>query len=397
MINSKMYELGSRRSVIREIFEYGKKRIAEVGAENVFDFSIGNPSVEAPKEVADTARELLNWQPSTKLHGYTSAQGDPNTRKAIAENLNARYGKNFKGEHVYLTCGAAASLTISLRAIIDNPDGSENVMVFAPFFTEYRVFIESMGAETRVVPSLMPSFGLNLEACAQMINSKTVAVIVNSPNNPTGVIYTAEQLTALATLLKQKSAEYGHPIYIISDEPYREIAYDTKTPFITDFYANSLICYSYSKSLSLPGERIGYILVPEELEQASEMYAAICGAGRSLGFICAPAMWQHLITRCCGLTSDLSIYAKNRDLLFNGLTELGFECVHPDGAFYLFVKCMEPDANAFCERAKKHDLLLVPSDDFGCPGYVRIAYCVSADMIKRSMPAFKALAASYQK
>lgn len=396
MINKKMYELGSRRSVIREIFEYGKKRIAEVGAENVFDFSIGNPSVEAPKEVADTAKELLNWQPSTKLHGYTSAQGDPNTCAAIAQNLNTRYKKNFKGEHVYLTCGAAASLTISLRAIIDTPNGSENVMVFAPFFTEYRVFIESMGAQTRVVPALMPSFGLNLKACAEMIDEKTVAVIVNSPNNPTGVIYTEEQLTALAKLLKQKSTEYGHPIYIISDEPYREIAYGKKTPFITDFYNNSIICYSYSKSLSLPGERIGYIILPEELENVDDMYAAICGAGRSLGFICAPAMWQHLITKCCGLTSDLSIYAQNRDMLYNGLTNLGYQCVHPDGAFYLFVKCLEEDAFAFCERAKKYDLLLVPSDDFGCPGYVRIAYCVSSDMIKRAMPSFEALAKSYQ-
>ncbi len=394
MIDQKMYELGSRRSVIRELFEFGKKRAAEIGAENVFDFSIGNPSVEAPVAVSDTIKEILSWQPTTKIHGYTSAQGDPIARKAIADNLNERYNQKFSADHVYLTCGAAASLTISLRSLIDADD--ENVVVFAPFFTEYRVFIESMGAQINVVPALLPSFGLNIEAFKKQVNEKTVAVIINSPNNPTGVIYPEDQLKALAEVLEEKSKEYGHTIYIISDEPYREIAYEKQTPFITNFYKDSIICYSYSKSLSLPGERIGYIIVPNEATDSDKLYAAICGAGRSLGFICAPAMWQHLIAKCCGLTSDLSIYAQNRDLLFNGLTELGFECVHPDGAFYLFVKCMEEDANKFCERAKQYNLLLVPSDDFGCPGYVRVAYCVSADMIKRSMPAFAELAKSYK-
>ncbi len=395
MINKKMYTLGSHRSVIREIFEFGKKRIAEVGADKVYDFSIGNPSVEAPEAIKETINELLQITPSTNVHGYTSAQGDPKTRKAISDNINKRYDKNYTADDVYLTCGAAASLTISLRAIIDADD--ENVIVFAPFFTEYRVFVESMGAELRVVPALMPSLGLNLEELEKTIDEKTVAVIVNSPNNPSGVVYSKEELTKLAQILTKKSEEYHHPIYIISDEPYREITYGVTTPFITDFYQNSLICYSYSKALSLPGERIGYILVPNTMEDNKAMYAAICGAGRSLGFICAPSLWQHVIEKCAHLTSDLSIYARNRDLIYNSLSEIGYECVLPQGAFYLFVKALEDDAYSFCKKAQELDLLLVPSDDFGCPGYVRIAYCVSEDMIKRSLPSFKKLYESYHK
>ena len=394
MINPKMYELGSRRSVIREIFEYGKLRKQEVGEDKVYDFSIGNPSVEAPAAIAERVKELLEVNPSTLVHGYTSAQGDPKARQAIADDLNNRFGTSFTGSNVYLTCGAAASLTISLRSVIDSEN--QNVMVFAPFFTEYRVFIESMGASIQVVPASFPKLDLNLDAFENMINDKTVAVILNSPNNPTGVVYSEEQIMRLAEILNRKSAEFGHPIYIISDEPYREITYGCVPPFITKYYANSLICYSYSKGLSLPGERIGYILVPDVMPEWQNMYAAVCGAGRSLGFICAPTMFQHVITKCAPLTSDLSKYAANRDLIYNGLTELGYECVRPDGAFYLFVKCLEDDANAFCMRARKYDLLLVPSDDFGCPGYVRIAYCVSADTIKNSMPAFKALAESYK-
>ena len=394
MINPKMYELGSRRSVIREIFEYGKLRKQEVGEDKVYDFSIGNPIVEAPAAVAERVKELLEVNPSTLVHGYTSAQGDPKARQAIADDLNNRFGTSFTGSNVYLTCGAAASLTISLRSVIDSEN--QNVMVFAPFFTEYRVFIESMGASIQVVPASFPKLDLNLDAFENMINDKTVAVILNSPNNPTGVVYSEEQIMRLAEILNRKSAEFGHPIYIISDEPYREITYGCVPPFITKYYANSLICYSYSKGLSLPGERIGYILVPDVMPEWQNMYAAVCGAGRSLGFICAPTMFQHVITKCAPLTSDLSKYAANRDLIYNGLTELGYECVRPDGAFYLFVKCLEDDANAFCMRARKYDLLLVPSDDFGCPGYVRIAYCVSADTIKNSMPAFKALAESYK-
>lgn len=394
MINKKMLELGSRRSIIRELFEFGKLQASKVGAENVFDFSIGNPCVEAPIEIENTIKELLNVKPSTKVHGYTSAQGDPNTRKAIADNLNERFNTSFTADNLYLTCGAAASLTISIRALLDSND--QNVIVFAPFFTEYRVFIESQGASVNVVPARFPDLGLNLEALKECINEKTVAVILNSPNNPTGVVYGEDQIKELASILTQKSEEYGHPIYIISDEPYREICYDCEVPFITNYYKNSLICYSYSKALSLPGERLGYILVPNDMPNDREMYAAICGSGRSLGFICAPSLWQHVITKCAHLTANLNIYAKNRDLLLNGLTNLGYECVRPDGAFYLFVKALEDDAFKFHEKAKEFNLLLVPSDDFGCPGYVRVAYCVDADMIKRSMPAFEKLKKSYE-
>ena len=393
MINPKMYELGSRRSVIREIFEYGKLRKQEVGEDKVYDFSIGNPSVEAPAAVAERVKELLEVNPSTLVHGYTSAQGDPKARQAIADDLNNRFGTSFTGSNVYLTCGAAASLTISLRSVIDSEN--QNVMVFAPFFTEYRVFIESMGASIQVVPASFPKLDLNLDAFENMINDKTVAVILNSPNNPTGVVYSEEQIMRLAEILNRKSAEFGHPIYIISDEPYREITYGCVPPFITKYYANSLICYSYSKGLSLPGERIGYILVPDVMPEWQNMYAAVCGAGRSLGFICAPTMFQHVITKCAPLTSDLSKYAANRDLIYNGLTELGYECVRPDGAFYLFVKCLEDDANAFCMRARKYALLLVPSDDFGCPGYVRLAYCVAYETIVNALPKFAMLAKEY--
>ena len=324
MLNQKMYELGSRRSVIRELFEYGKKRIAEVGPENVYDFSIGNPSVETPEAVKDTAVSLLETvKPTTRLHGYTSAQGDPAARNAIAQDLNQRFGSSYTGNNLYLTCGAAASLTICLQAVIDSH--SQNVLVLAPFFTEYRVFIESRGAECRVVPPALPSFGINLPTLEKCLDANTAAIILNSPNNPSGVIYPEEEIKALAALLKSKSQEFGHPIYLISDEPYREIAYNgKKTPFTASFYPDTLVCYSYSKGLSLPGERIGYVLVPDTMPEWEKMYAAICGAGRSLGFICAPALWQHVITKCAPLTSDLSIYAKNRDLLLNGLTEIGY-------------------------------------------------------------------------
>lgn len=394
MINSRMYELGSRRSIIREIFEYGKKRKAEVGEDRVYDFSIGNPSVETPEAVADRIKDLLGVKPSTAVHGYTSAQGDPAARRAVAEDLNGRFGTSFTADNLYLTCGAAASLTISLRSVIDS-DGM-NVIVFAPFFTEYRVFIESTGAEARVVPPSLPSFGLNLAAFADLVDDKTAAVILNSPNNPAGTVCGEEEIKELAAILARKSAEFGHPVYLISDEPYREIVYGRPAPFITKYYQDALICYSWSKALSLPGERIGYILVPDTMPDWQKMYAAICGAGRSLGFVCAPSLFQHVIAACAPLTADLTRYRINRDLIYKGLTELGYECVPPEGAFYMFVKALEDDAVKFCERAREYDLLLVPSDDFGCPGYVRIAYCVSEETIRNAMGAFKALAESYR-
>ena len=394
MISQTMVGLGKKRSVIREIFEYSKVRAAEVGAENIFDFSIGNPSVPPPQIISDTLKELLDQEDSVSLHGYTSAQGDPATRKAIADDLNRRYGTDFTANNFYMTVGAAASLSICFKALALPED---EFIVFAPYFTEYRVFVEAAGGTLVEVPPREPDFQIDFDAFSAAVSEHTKAVIVNSPNNPSGVVYSESTVKELCRILEEKSAQYGHTIYLISDEPYRELVYDDNivVPFLTKYYKNTLVCYSYSKSLSLPGERIGYVLVPSEIDDFEDMYAAVCGAGRALGYVCAPSLFQKLIARCVGQVSDISVYRKNRDLLYNGLTERGYQCVRPDGAFYLFVKALEEDTNAFCERAKKYELLLVPGDDFGCPGYVRIAYCVTTEQIERSMPAFEALAKEY--
>ena len=395
MVSEKMYELGSKRSAIRELFEYGKKRAAIVGKENVYDFSIGNPTVPAPTCVKESIMELLENMDSSLIHGYTSAQGDAETREAIARYLNNRYALNVKADHFYMTCGAAASLCITLRALTERKE--DEFVVIAPFFPEYRVFIESQGATFRMVPADTKAFQINFEALEETINPHTKGVIINSPNNPSGTIYSAETINKLATLLERKSAEYGHPIMLISDEPYREIAYDdVQVPYVTKYYKNTIVCYSYSKSLSLPGERIGYILVPDEVENSKAVYAAVCGAGRALGYVCAPSLFQKVIAKCVGQTGDIDLYKKNRDLLYENLTAYGYECVKPQGAFYLFMKALEEDAKAFCERAKAYDLLLVAADDFGCPGYVRVSYCVEEEMIKRSFSAFEKLAQSYK-
>ncbi len=396
MISQKMKALGVRKSVIREIFEYAKIRKAEIGAENVFDYSIGNPSVPSPDIVKDTLTALLTEQDPAQLHGYTSAQGDMNVRKAIAAYLNETYGAGVSNNLIYLTVGAAAALTISLNAILSD-DRKEDVIVFAPFFPEYRVFIEKAGGNLVAVPCQEPNFQIDFEAFEKAITPKTKAVIVNSPNNPTGVVLSVDTVKRLANILRRAEKTFGHPIYLISDEPYRELVYgDVQVPYLTKYYENTLVCYSFSKSLSLPGERIGYVLVSPKASDANDVYAAILGAGRALGFVCAPALFQYLIPNCLGKTSDISVYDKNRTLLYENLTKYGYTCASPDGAFYLFVKALEEDAYAFCERAKQHELLLVPSDDFGFPGYVRIAYCVTTEQIERSLPAFRALAASYQ-
>lgn len=394
MVNEKMYELGSKRSVIREIFEYAKRRAGEIGAENVFDFSIGNPSVPAPGCVDEAIGRIMRETPSVALHGYTSAQGDKTCRDKIAASLNARFGAGVTGDDLYMTCGAAACLTIAIRALACEGD---EFLVFAPYFSEYKVFVEGAGAKLTALPSedrtFLPDFG----ALERAMNPRVKAVIVNSPNNPSGVVYGEETIERLAAFLSEKSKEYGRPVYIISDEPYRELVYDEATvvPYIPRYYADTLVCYSYSKSLSLPGERIGHITVNPGAAEAKALYAAVCGAGRVLGFVCAPALFQRVAAECDGETADLSVYKRNRDLLYNGLTACGFTCVYPDGAFYLFVKSPEPSAAAFCARAKKYELLFVEGDDFGCPGYVRIAYCVSTEQIERAMPLFKKLAAEY--
>ena len=395
-VNEKMASLGKVRSVIRDIFEYGNKRRREIGAENVYDFSLGNPSVPAPDEVSDAISDLLKNFDPVALHGYTSAVGDEKVRTAIADDINKRFAAGVTKDDIYMTCGAAASLTVSLGAVVNQGD---EVVVIAPFFPEYRVFSEASGATLTVVPADTQTFQADLHAFDMAITPKTKAVIINSPNNPTGVVITPEKINSLCEILKRKEEEYGKTIYLISDEPYRELVYDGKTevPYLINLYDDTIVCYSFSKSLSLPGERIGYIVVSNRIKDNREVYAAVCGAGRALGYVCAPSTMQRVVSRCLGKTSDISVYRQNRDLLYNALTSYGFECVYPDGAFYLFMKSPEPDAKAFCERAKKYELLLVPSDSFGCPGYVRISYCVSTDMIKRSLPAFEALSKEYFK
>lgn len=395
MINEKMYGLGSRRSVIREIFEYGNRRRAEIGADKVFDFSLGNPSVPAPKEVEEAILDLVQNTNPVMLHGYTSAQGDAGVRRAIAEDLNNRYGTNISPDSIYMTCGAAASLCITLGALTASSE--DEYITFTPFFPEYRVFVEAAGGKLVSVASDPSSFQIDLKAFEAAITPNTKAVIVNSPNNPSGVVFTEEILQSACALMKQKSEEYGHPIYLISDEPYRELVYDGRVvPFLMNYYENTIVCYSFSKSLSLPGERIGYIALSEKLEDERRIYAAVCGAGRALGYVCAPSMMQRVAVRCLGKTADTSVYKTNRDLLYNALTEYGYTCIYPDGAFYLFVKSPEADANAFCLKARDYELLLVPADDFGTPGFVRIAYCVSTEQIQNALPAFEKLMERYR-
>ena len=395
--NQKMFGLGSKRSIIREIFEYSKTRAKEIGAENVYDFSLGNPSVPAPAEVNGAIKELLDSESSVLLHGYTSAQGDAGVRAAIADSINEKFGVGISPNLIYMTCGAAASLSICLRALVE--DGSEDeCIVFAPFFTEYRVFIENAGAKIVVSEPAEKTLQIDIADFEGRINEKTKAVIVNSPNNPSGVVYTEDTVKALCEVLKRKSEEYGKTIYLIADEPYRELVYSgVDVPYLMNYYDNTLVCYSYSKSLSLPGERIGYIAVSPTMEDATDIYLAVCGAGRSLGYVCAPSLFQQVIARCINAKVNVEAYKENRDILYKNLTQYGYECVKPDGAFYLFVKALEDDAYKFYERAKAHEILVVPCDDFGVKGYVRIAYCTDKSRVEGALPAFKALAEEYRK
>ena len=395
MVSEKMMQLGKKSSIIREIFEYGKKRKAEIGAENVFDFSLGNPSVPAPQKVTDVMTKLMSEVPAEVLHGYTSGPGDMNVRTAIAEYINNKFGVEANAGLIYMTCGAAASLTITLNAITE-PD--DEVIAFAPFFPEYRVFAEQAGAKFVTVSCKQEDLQIDFDALEKAINKNTKAIIINSPNNPSGVIVPEKDIIKLTDLLKDKQKEYNKEIFLISDEPYRELVFTgEKVPYIPCYYENSFVCYSYSKALSLPGERIGYIFVSPTMKDAGDVYAAVCGAGRALGYVCAPSLMQYTIAQCLEDTADISIYEKNRKLLYEGLTNIGYTVIKPDGAFYMFVKALEDDAFKFYERAKNFELLLVPSDDFGCKGFVRISYCVDTQLIENSLPAFKALYEDYKK
>ncbi len=395
MINQKMYELGTKKSTIRTIFEFGRKRAAEVGEENVYDFSLGNPNVPTPEFIKAAAVDVLtNMEPSA-VHGYTVAPGAPQTRAALAESVNKRFGTNFAAKNFFMTAGAAAAITICFKALAQPED---EFITFAPFFPEYRAFVESVGGKLVVVPAQPADWQIDFAAFEKLVTNHTKAIIVNSPNNPSGAVYSEETIQKLADILRRKEEEHHHPIFIISDEPYREIAFEGyMVPYVPKFYDNTLVCYSYSKSFSLPGERIGYIVVPDEVADFGKVYGSIAGAARVLTHVNAPSLWQLVIGRCADMPSDISTYVKNGQLLYQGLIDAGFECVKPQGAFYLFPKCLEEDDYAFCERAKKYDLLLVPGTDFGCPGYFRAAYCIKTETIEKSLPLFKKLADEYKK
>ena len=394
MVNSKMYELGTKKSTIRTIFEFGRKRAAEVGEENVYDFSLGNPNVPTPDFIKDAAVDILiNMEPAA-IHGYTVAPGNPQVRKALADSINSRFGMNITEKNLFMTAGAAASITICFKALSQPED---EYITFAPFFPEYRAFVESVGGKLVVVPAQPADWQIDFAAFEQLVTKHTKVVIVNSPNNPSGAVYSEATIKKLVEILQAKEKEYNHPIFIIADEPYREIAFEGYTvPYIPKYYANTLVCYSYSKSFSLPGERIGYIVVPDSVADFEKVYGAVAGAARVLTHVNAPSLWQLVVGRCADKPSDISTYVKNGQLLYQGLIDAGFDCVKPQGAFYLFPKCLEEDDYAFCKRAQKYDLLLVPGTDFGCPGYFRAAYCIKTETIEKSLPLFKKLAAEYK-
>ena len=393
MVSNRMHGLGTARSVIRELFEFGKQRSAIVGAENVYDFSIGNPSVPAPNVVNETAIRILQENPEL-IHCYTSAQGDATVRKRFADSLNSRFGGDYTPDQLYVSMGAAAALCCVFHGLTCPGD---EFIVFAPYFPEYKVFIEGAGAKMVLIPPEIEHFQIDFAAFEQALTPQTKGVVINSPNNPSGVVYSRQTLERLAAILTAKSKEYGHPIYLVSDEPYREIAFaGVEVPWVPHIYQDTIVSYSFSKSLSLPGERMGYVLVPGQLTDSGEVYAAIAGASRSLGYVNAPSLFQHVTSLCCDLTADLSIYQRNCTLLVNSLREMGYHVAQPGGAFYLFPRSLEADDMAFSQRAKDFDLLLVPGSGFGAPGHFRIAYCVQTEMIERALPKFKALADSYK-
>ena len=396
MVNKTMQQLGSSPSVIRELFAYGLQQAKLIGPENVFDYTLGNPSIPAPEAVNQAIRDILTDTPSIAVHGYSMAGGFEGTRAAIADNLNRRFGTDIKAGNLFITCGAAPALISVIKALA--ADEESEIMAVAPYFPEYRPFVEKNGARFTVIPADRQHFQINLAEVEARINAHTQGIIINSPNNPSGVVYTEETLQKLADILRRKGDEYGHPIYIIADEPYRELVYGgVKVPFIPSIYENTIVCYSWSKSLSLPGERIGYVLVPDSCADAADVFFAVAGASRALGHVCAPTLMQKVIERCVNEMPDLAAYDENRTLLYDALTGMGYRCAKPDGAFYLFVEAPNGDGRAFSQKAKlEHNLLVVPGEEFECPGFMRLSYCVSNAMIRRSLPAFEAMINSYK-
>lgn len=396
MVNPTYEKLGSTPSMIRELFAYGLRRSAEVGPEHVYDYSLGNPSIPAPQPVQQALLDVLHDTDPIQVHGYSMAGGFDGTRRAVAEDLTHRFGMTIRPEELFFTCGAAAALISVIRALTVSPD-SEFVAI-APYFPEYLPFVESNGGKLVSVPADLDTFQISLDILEAHLTSHTQAVLVNSPNNPTGVVYSRQTLEGLAELLRRKSTQFGHPIYLIADEPYRELVYDgVEVPFLPTIYPNTLVCYSYSKSLSLPGERIGYVCVPSCVEGQADVLHAVAGAARSSGHVCPPTLVQLALQRCADARPDLAAYYANRRLLYRELTQMGYECIPPQGAFYLFLRVPDGDDVAFSQRAMlEHDLLVVPSTAFHCPGFLRLSYCVSHDMILRSLPAFRAIREKYQ-
>ena len=389
MIDPQSLALGTKRNTIMELADYGRSRAAVIGKENVFDFSIGNPSIPAPPQVNDAILDIVQNMDSLAIHSYTSTMGDMQTRTVIADELNRRFGCNAQAEELLLCCGAAPEVSAACKAL--TTPGAE-IVIFAPYFPEYIPYIQQAGAQLRIVPADIPHFQIDLTALEATLSPATSAIIINNPNNPAGTIYTAETIEKVAALLDRKSAEYGHRIYIIADEPYRELAYGgAAVPFLPNIYPHTVVCYSYSKSLSLPGERMGYIYVPSHAEQGRELYFAIVGAARAMGHVCAPSLMQLVLRRCAHLQPDLEAYDRNRRTLQEALISYGYEMAKPDGAFYLFLKAPGGDDRAFSQKAMDYDLLLMPGADFGCPGYLRLCYCVSYDTVVRSLPLFKKL------
>lgn len=393
MISEQMKQLVAGSSIIRAMFEEGKRLAAIYGKENVYDFSIGNPSVNPPHEVKEAILKIAGSEDENYLHGYTSNAGYEDVRTKIADKLNGEHRTTYNQSNIVMTVGAAGGLNVIFKTLL-NPE--DEVIVFAPFFGEYKNYVSNFQGKLIVVSADLKEFQLNLDEFEQKVTSRTKAVIINNPNNPTGVVYSEETIQKLSDLLRKKQEEFGTQIYIVSDEPYRELVYGgVKVPYIPAFYDNTIVGYSYSKSLSLPGERIGYLLIPDTAADAEDVKAGASVATRILGFVNAPTIMQRTIAECLDAKVDVEVYNRNRELFYNSLTKYGYECVKPDGAFYLFVKALEPDDVAFANEAKKKNLLIVPGVSFGCPGYVRIAYCVDYSTIERALPAFEALAKEY--
>ena len=390
MIDESLYQSGTKPSTIFQLFEYGLKQAAIVGRENVYDYSLGNPSVPAPGQVTDVFQQLLDQEDPIALHGYTPAAGALNVRQAIAEDLTDRSGMTIRPQNLFLTCGAAPALLYVLRALAAE---QAEVVAITPYFPEYRVYAEACGMRFVPTEADLDQFQINLPSLERAITPRTQALIVNSPNNPSGAVYSRETLEKLAALLTAKAGEYGHPIYVIADEPYRELVYDgAEVPFIPGIYPDTVVCYSYSKSLSLPGERLGYFCVPDGAADSARLYTAACAAARMMGHVCAPSLQQRVIGACTDIRPQLEVYDRNRRTLYDALTSYGYRCVYPSGAFYLFVEAPGGNAKAFSDRAKEHNLLVVPGDDFGCPEFFRLSTCVDSGMVERSLPVFQRLA-----